>query len=195
MGFQPRTSGGGAMTAVAQRIEAPGPLHQLTPRQVAEHGARFVPQTLRYLGVPEQSVLDAAQDVFVVALRRLDDFEGRSSLTTWLYGICVRVAHDFRRRQRRNRESLVESLPDMIAPAQQEAHLQCADWQRELGSLLDQLDEPQRAVFVLYEIQRLSMKEVAEAVGCPVQTAYFRHKSARTKVLDGFRRRIDTEGQ
>jgi RNA polymerase sigma-70 factor (ECF subfamily) len=183
------------MTAAAQPIEVPAPLHQFTPRQVAEHGARFVPQTLRYLGVPAQAVLDATQDVFVVALRRLHDFEGRSSLTTWLYGICLRVAHDFRRKQRRSRESLVESLPDIVTPAPQEAQLQCADWQRELGSLLDQLDESQRAVFVLYEIQRLSMKEVAEAVGCPVQTAYFRHKSARTKVLDGFRRHLDTEGQ
>ncbi len=47
-----------------------------------------------------EEILDAAQDVFLVALRRLDDFEGRSSLTTWLYGICVRVAHGYRRRER-----------------------------------------------------------------------------------------------
>jgi RNA polymerase sigma-70 factor, ECF subfamily len=183
------------MTALAERVEASGLHSEYTPRQVAELGAQFVPQTLRYLGVPAQSVLDAAQDVFLVALRRLHDFEGRSSLTTWLYGICVRVAHDYRRRQKRSRESLVESLPDIVAPAQQESLLACADWQRELGALLDQLDESQRAVFVLYEIQRLSMKEAAEALGCPLPTAYFRHKSARTRVLEGFRRRIDTEGQ
>jgi RNA polymerase sigma-70 factor (ECF subfamily) len=166
----------------------------LTPRQVAEHGARFVPQTLRYLGVPEQCVLDAAQDVFVVALRRLEDFEGRSALTTWLYGICVRVAHGYRRRKKSNREALVDSLPEIVHQAPQEAQMECAEWRQELTMLLDQLDEAQRAVFVLYEIQRLSMKEISEALGCPIQTAYFRHKSARNRILEGFRRHIETEG-
>ena len=92
-----------------------------TPRSVAELGARFVPQTLRYLGVPEGILLDAAQDVLLIALRRLDDFEGRSTLTTWLYGICVRVAHNYRRRSQSSRELLVEELPELTTAAQQES--------------------------------------------------------------------------
>jgi RNA polymerase sigma-70 factor, ECF subfamily len=190
------------MTATADRLVESGSLpvvgrtssSELTPRQVAEQGARFVPSTLRYLGVPEGVVLDAAQDVFLVALRRLDDFEGRSTLTTWLYAICVRVAHGYRRRRHDGRESLVESLPEVASPAQQEAALECAEWQQQFDVLLDELDESQRAVFVLYEIQHLSMKEVAEALGCPVKTAYYRHKSARSRILDGFRRCLETEG-
>ena len=159
-----------------------------SPRSVAELGARFVPQTLRYLGVPEGNLLDAAQDVLVIALRRLGDFEGRSSLKTWLYGICVRVAHDFRRRDRRNRELLVVRMPEVTLQADQESVVEQGEWRRTLGTLLDQLDEGQRAAFVLFEIQRLSMKEVADALGCPLQTAYFRHKSARTRVLEAFKR-------
>ena len=160
----------------------------VTPRSVAELGARFVPQTLRYLGVAEQTLRDAAQDVLVVALRRLDDFEGRSALTTWIYGICVRVAHDYRRKNQSNRELLVERMPEMTSPAHQETALEQAEWRRDLGALLDDLDENQRAAFVLYEIRQLSMKEVAEALGCPLQTAYFRHKSARERVLAAFKR-------
>jgi RNA polymerase sigma-70 factor (ECF subfamily) len=159
-----------------------------SPRSVAELGARFVPQTLRYLGVPEGALLDAAQDVLVVALRRLGDFEGRSSLTTWLYGICIRVAHDYRRRNKSNRELLVEQMPELTTPAQQESAVEQGEWRRALGALLDRLDENQRAAFVLFEIQRLSMKEVADALGCPLQTAYFRHKSARERVLLAFKR-------
>jgi RNA polymerase sigma-70 factor (ECF subfamily) len=159
-----------------------------TPRSVAELGARFVPQTLRYLGVPEQTLRDAAQDVLVVALRRLDDFEGRSTLSTWIYGICIRVGHDYRRKNQSNRELLVERMPEMTAPAHQEAAIEQAEWRQRLGALLDALDENQRAAFVLYEIQQLSMKEVAEALGCPLQTAYFRHKSARDRVLEAFKR-------
>ena len=164
-----------------------------TPRQLAEQGVRFVPQTLRYLGVADASVLDAAQDVFLVALRKLDDFEGRSSLTTWLYGICLWVAHDYRRRQRRSREALVDILPDVGIAGSQESDLARAERQRHLTALLDRLEEPQREVFVLFELQRLSMKEVAEIVGCSLQTAYYRHKSARERVLSAFQRQMDQE--
>lgn len=159
-----------------------------TPRAVAELGARFVPQTLRYLGVHEQVLHDASQDVLLVALRRLGDFEGRSTLKTWLYGICLRVAHDYRRKNQSNRELLVDSMPEATAPAPQEIAVEQAEWRSALGALLDQLDEKQREAFVLYEIQRLSMKEVADAMGCPLKTAYFRHKSARERVLAAFKR-------
>jgi RNA polymerase sigma-70 factor (ECF subfamily) len=161
---------------------------QYTPRLVAELGARFVPQTLRYLGVPEGTLLDAAQDVFLIALRRLDEFEGRSTLTTWLYGISVRVAHNYRRRNQSSRELLVEELPELGAAAQQESSVEQGEWRRTLSALLDQLDEGQRAAFVLFEIQQLSMKEVADALGCPLQTAYSRHKSAQARVLEAFKR-------
>jgi RNA polymerase sigma-70 factor (ECF subfamily) len=79
-------------------------------------------------------------------------------------------------------------MPEGTAPAHQETAMEGAEWRQALGRLLDQLDENQRAAFVLYEIQQLSMKEVAEALGCPLQTAYFRHKSARDRVLEAFRR-------
>jgi RNA polymerase sigma-70 factor (ECF subfamily) len=164
-----------------------------TPRQLAEAGVKFVPKTLRYLGVAETTVLDAAQDVFLVALRRLDDFEGRSSLTTWLYGICVRVAHGYRRRNFSSRETLVEELPEVMSPPSQEAGVECGEWRQALMELLDQLDDVQRAVFVLYEIQHLSMKEVSDALECPLQTAYSRHKAARTRILEAAQRRAAAE--
>ncbi|HMA94797.1 MAG TPA: RNA polymerase sigma factor [Polyangiaceae bacterium] len=161
----------------------------LNPHDVAEQGARFVPQTLRYLGVSRDVLSDAVQDVFLIALRRLGDFEGRSSLRTWLYGICVNVAHEHRRRARKaTYESLTEESPDVVAAASQENELERAEWRRSLNALLDELDENQRAVFVLYEIEELNMREVADALACPLQTAYFRYKSAKQRVLKAFRR-------
>ena len=62
----------------------------------AEHVA-MVWRALRRLGVPETSIEDAVQDVFLVAHRRAGEFEGRSSVKTWLYGIALRVAKDHRR--------------------------------------------------------------------------------------------------
>jgi RNA polymerase sigma-70 factor (ECF subfamily) len=48
--------------------------------------------------------------------------------------------------------------------------------------LLDVLPEQQRAVFVLFEIEQLTMQETVQALGCPVQTAYSRLYAARAKV-------------
>jgi len=157
-----------------------------TAKMVAELGATFVQQTLRYLGVRDDALPDAAQDVLVVALRRLGDFEGRSTLKTWLYGICIRIAQEYRRKRTSGREILVGALPEMTAPGGQESAVQTAECRRALGAILDALNEEQREAFVLFEIQRLSMKEVADVLRCPLKTAYFRHQAARTRVLAAF---------
>lgn len=185
------------MKAAMAVVEVPAPprsaecarLTDINAHQVAEQGARFVPQTLRYLGVSKGVLQDAVQDVFLIALRRLGDFEARSSLRTWLYGICVNVSHEYRRRARRvTYESVNEASPEVASAASQDLELERNEWRRSLFALLDELDESQREVFVLYEIEELSMREVAEALDCPLQTAYFRHKSAKKRVLKAFRR-------
>lgn len=159
----------------------------LTPRHIVELGAGFVTNTLRYLRIPEPMIRDAAQDVFVVALHRLDDFEGRSSLRTWLYGICLRVAMRYRRVATRDRrETAMAEPPEVSVAPEQETQVGRAEWRRTLDAVLAELDETHRMIFVLYEIERLSMKEIAEAVGCPLQTAYYRHQAARKRVLEAF---------
>src|SRR5262247_1360304 len=57
----------------------------------------FVWRSLRRLGVREEDAGDAAQEVFIVVHRKLPEFAGRSKLTTWLYGVCFRVASERRR--------------------------------------------------------------------------------------------------
>src|SRR5579864_4142494 len=66
-------------------------------RRFYDEHVRFVWRSLLRLGVPEKDVADVAQDVFVIAYRRLPEFEGRSKATTWLFAICLRVAADRRR--------------------------------------------------------------------------------------------------
>lgn len=149
---------------------------------VRVHGA-FIGRSLRYLGVAEADLEDAAQEVFVVVHRRLGSFEGRSSLSTWLYGVCTRVASARRRSAARRKESLASEPPEVsVAPAQ-EAGVQQGEARLRLLKVLDGLDDDKRAVFVLYEIERQSMKDIAEAIGCPLQTAYYRLHAARSAVL------------
>lgn len=158
-----------------------------------EH-APHVWRALRRLGVREADVEDVAQEVFVVVHRKLPEFEGRSTLKTWIYGICVRTASDYRRRAHVRRERPTERLPDERHSAPQLKALEREQARALLDEALAALDEDKRAVFVLYEIEELDMPRVAEALGCPLQTAYSRLYAARKKVEAEVRRRVQQEG-
>ena len=82
--------------------------------RIYAEGFPFVFRVLRSLGVHPERLEDAAQDVFTVVHRRLSDFEGRSSVRTWLFGIAQRIAADHRRSERRN-ASRWEPLPEELA--------------------------------------------------------------------------------
>lgn len=159
-------------------------------RAVFTEHAPLVWRALRRLGVAESDVEDLAQEVFVVVHRKLPEFEGRSALSTWIYGICVRVASDHRRRAHVRREQPTDRVPDERQSAPQLKELEREQARRLLDAALDTLDEDKRAVFVLYEIEQLDMPEVADAVGCPLQTAYSRLYAARKKVESEVRRRV-----
>lgn len=142
----------------------------------------FVWRVLLRLGVSEADVEDVAQEVFLGVHRNLTRFEGRCSLRTWVYGICHRRAVDYRRRAHMRHEVTTEEPPDAGSEADQEDGLDLANARRQLAGVLDSLDEDKRSVFVLFEIEQIPMEEVAEIVGCPLQTAYSRLYAARRKI-------------
>jgi RNA polymerase sigma-70 factor (ECF subfamily) len=151
-------------------------------RDVFNEHVVFVWRSLRFLGVAEADVEDLAQEVFAVVHRRLTEFEGRSTLRSWIYSICVRLVANHRRLARVRREVLLDVLPEPSQEApeapQEEMFAQQAAL-AELALLLQELDPGQRQVFVLYEVEELPMKEVAATIGCPLQTAYSRLHAAR----------------
>jgi RNA polymerase sigma-70 factor (ECF subfamily) len=151
-------------------------------RQIFNQHAVTVGRTLRYLGVAEADLMDAAQEVFLVVDRRYAEFEGRASLSTWIHEICVRVSMSNRRRQRRRREEVVAETPDVEVAADQDARLAARQDRELLRGLLASLDDTARQIVVLHEIDGLPMREVAEIVGCPLQTAYSRCKTALEKM-------------
>ncbi|MGC4094788.1 MAG: sigma-70 family RNA polymerase sigma factor [Polyangiaceae bacterium] len=139
----------------------------------------FVWRSLRRLGVPQSQLEDAAHDVFLVAHRRLAEFEGRSSLKTWLFAIALRVAQNLRRSlSKGGGELLDEQVPTDAgdAPDEQAARSRAV----QLGvRLLAELDAEKRAVFVLAELEQLPASEIAEALGLPLFTVYSRLRAAR----------------
>jgi RNA polymerase sigma-70 factor, ECF subfamily len=154
---------------------------------IFEQYAPFVLRVMRHLGVPAKDLPDLSQEVFVAVFRGLPGFAGRSALRTWIYGISVRVASNHRRRAHVRRERPVSELPEQVSPAVQDEALEARRGHPALRHLLDALDDDKREVFVLYELEEMPMKEVAEVCGCPLQTAYSRLHAARRLLLEKYR--------
>jgi RNA polymerase sigma-70 factor (ECF subfamily) len=144
------------------------------------HGA-FVCRSLRHLGVPEADLDDLLQEVFLVVSKRLDGYEERGRARAWLYSICSRITQGHRRKVTRRRES--EPAAELAAQPSQLDAVQNRQ-ALELGfRLLQQLPAQQREVFVLYEVEDMPMVEIAQALGCPLQTVYSRLYKARERIL------------
>jgi len=144
----------------------------------------FVWRMVRRLGVTDGQAEDAVQDVFIVVHRRLADFEGRSSVRTWLAGIVRRVVHDYRRASARKpalgRASADLSVDDFsTGHASPEENVLATEAATLLHQLLDSLDDDKREVFILAELEQWSIAEIAEAMGVKVNTASSRLRLAR----------------
>ncbi|MEX1366661.1 MAG: sigma-70 family RNA polymerase sigma factor [Nannocystaceae bacterium] len=142
------------------------------------HG--FVWRSVRRLGVPDGDVDDLVQDVFIVAHRRLAEFEGRSKLSTWLFGIAYRVVKDHRRSQqaRERREADVTVPRPPTVPDRKVSRRQAA---AVLDQLLGELDEDKRDVFVMAEVAKMTAPEIADTLGVKLNTVYSRLRAARTR--------------
>jgi len=107
--------------------------------------------------------------VFVVVARRLHEFRQEGQISTWLFSISARIAANDRRRRRTRRlwTRLVPSLDDHPAPASGTAAdaLEQRERSRRLHETLDHLSERQRRAFVLFELEELSVAEVAGLMG------------------------------
>jgi RNA polymerase sigma-70 factor (ECF subfamily) len=148
----------------------------------AEHGA-FVWRTLARLDVRSSDLEDMMQEVFVVVHRRIDSFDQNTRPTTWLFGICLRVASDYRRRRRKPEESLAPEVQDALrAQCATPEELAAAQQARtKIEAAIDRMDDDKRAVFVLYELEHMSCDAIAELVGVKVGTVYSRLHAARAE--------------
>jgi len=146
----------------------------MTLEELFSTHVRFVWRTLWHFGVAEADLEDQVQEVFLVAHRRWEA-SGAQHPQTWLYDIARRCAAAYRRRGHRRRECSVETVPEASDTRDPSARAELDLLNRVLASL----DHDKRSVFLLYEIEQMSMREVAEVLRCPIQTAYARYHAAR----------------
>jgi RNA polymerase sigma-70 factor (ECF subfamily) len=151
-----------------------------TPQQAFEQHFTMVWRSLRRLGVADVALDDAVQDVFLVLHRRWADFQHQSSLRTWIYGISLRVASDHTRRARRERARWSPEEPELESSAESPDHLY---QQREaaliLRAALAQLEDKEREILVMIDLEERSVVEAAEAIEINLNTAYSRLRRAR----------------
>jgi RNA polymerase sigma-70 factor, ECF subfamily len=156
-------------------------------RLLDDHHA-FVWRTLRRLGVPSGDVEDASQQVFLVAHRRLTDILPESE-RSFLFQTALRVAADWRRSQRRRNEEAALALPDL--PDAAATPEEVVDRQRQralLDQVLGSLPLKLRAVFVLFELEEMTLAEIATMSDTPLGTVASRLRRARQAFSKAVRR-------
>jgi RNA polymerase sigma-70 factor (ECF subfamily) len=149
----------------------------------------FVWRNVLNRGVPSAAVDDVVQEVFVVVHRKLPSFEGRSSLRTWLAGIVRRVVADHVRKRGNapvGDEPLATDSPSEARGPAEELDAKAAA--RILDELLARMPEAQREVFILHEVEQMTGREIAEAVGANENTVHTRLRAARRIFEEGLAR-------
>lgn len=171
------------MLAASPADSQPTPC-RISTRQLFEMHAAFTLRLVRRLGVHESDMEDVAQEVFLIAHRRIADLDAEANPRNWLFGIARRVVANYLRKSHRVRERPSQEVVSSHGDPAAEMDLRRA--RALLEQALDRLDQDKRTVFVLFELEGLPMHEVAEMVGCRLHTAYSRLYAARMLV----RRRV-----
>jgi RNA polymerase sigma-70 factor (ECF subfamily) len=146
---------------------------------------------------------DVLQEAYLDAYRHLAEFRGNSRLGTWLVRIVVNRALMHRRKHRRDRTVISISnrsrgsgseagmdLPDQVSESPNAATLR-AELRRILERRIDELPVAFRTVFVLREVEDLSVEETAGCLGIPPATVRTRLFRARTLLRESLARDID----
>jgi RNA polymerase sigma-70 factor (ECF subfamily) len=143
---------------------------------------------MRALAGPRQDLDDLVQAAAERALKALERFEGRSSLSTFTYGIVYRTLVDnqrwYRRFQRRFTLDTREESEDVVFPRSSETDLRELERARRLYAALDTLPSEKRAALILHDLEGLDVCDVAAISGANERTVRSRLRDAHKKLAD-----------
>ena len=169
-------------------MHAPGkPIVGRTPSSLAEAYREYCQTVARWawhLGGPDIEVEDAVQEIFFVVSRQMAGFLGAAHFSSWLYSITRKVVANHRRRHRwrfwRDKSpGLLDRLPSPgLDPC---AQLEQQQARLHFYRVLDHLPEKYRTVLVLFELEEMSTREIAEF--CQVKLATVRVQLHRAREM------------
>lgn len=157
---------------------------ELTFERIYDERFLDVERWVRALGGRAPDVSDLAQDVFIVAFRRLSEFDGQN-VAGWLYQITRRKMRDYRRLSWIKHLFTSRNASTFESVAMGADQLQQVDNNEKqvlLDRILNRLPAEQRAAFVLFELDGLTGAEIAEIQQVPINTVWARIHRARHKL-------------
>jgi len=141
---------------------------------------------------------DALQDAYVQAYRNLGEFRGEAELSTWLTRIVINQA--LMRVRKRTRERVIVpfaegrtpelEVADELAESPSDAALR-GEVRQVLEARIDELPEAFRTVFVMREVEEMTARETADALGIPEATVRTRLFRARALLRESLERDMD----
>jgi RNA polymerase sigma-70 factor (ECF subfamily) len=147
-------------------------------RDIVDQHARRLYRTARGMGFSPGDAEDLAQDVFVTLLETVERFEGRSEVSTWLFGILHHKAQE--RRRARAREDLTDAVDEVFdgrfngdgswrePPIPADRLVAAGQTAEALRECLAGLPDQHREVFQLRQLEDLSAAEVSRMLGCTI---------------------------
>ncbi len=148
-------------------------------REVFDAHHAFVWRSARRLGVSMLDVDDVVQETFIVVARRIEDFEGRSSMRTWLFAIVANVSHTYRRSDARRLRKAQAVQAVSSASTDATAQSDAVDLVHKLAA---DLQDDQRTAWILTDLEGMTAREIADELGVNVNTVYSRVRTARKQI-------------
>jgi RNA polymerase sigma-70 factor, ECF subfamily len=157
---------------------------------VLRYERRLIRVILRFVHDQEQA-RDLAQESFLRAYQRLDQFDPSRRFGPWLFRIGVNLTLDhLRRRKRRGRWALFTDVGKETQPDPQVADpRRSIDLGQEVRAVLEELPETYRSVLVLRDLENFSTSEIAAILGRKEATIRWRLAEARNRFEELWRRR------
>ncbi|MDG1480964.1 MAG: sigma-70 family RNA polymerase sigma factor [Myxococcota bacterium] len=171
---------------------------------VMRYQDRVYGQCLRWMGNPRIAE-EVAQDVFLAIYRALPRFRGESRVSTWIFRITVNHCKNrklYRNRRKFEAHEPLEGIPrDDDGPSRQipsqgpgtDQGSHRSEAEEILNEALSRLDEDQRTIILLRDIQDLSYEEISEILDLPRGTVKSRLHRARAELTKLVSRNIGTE--
>lgn len=170
---------------------------------VRRYQHRVFTQCLRWMG-DERIAEEVAQDVFLALFRALRDFRGDSQLSTWIYRVVVNHCKNrrlYRKRRAEDRHEPLEGTGREDEPQRQIAADQPdtdigrrrTEAERLLREGLDKLDEEQRAIIVMRDIEDMAYEEIADILEVPRGTVKSKLHRARAELARVLGRKIGND--
>ncbi|MBX3208924.1 MAG: sigma-70 family RNA polymerase sigma factor [Labilithrix sp.] len=154
----------------------------------------YVWSSLRRLGVDARDLEDVTHDVFIEFHSKLDAYDRTRPIRPWLFAFALRFASDYRKLARHKTELRgdADGSTDVLSAEDAVASQESA---RILQAALEELSLELRAVIVLFEIDEVPMKDIAEALGIPLFTGYSRLRLARARCAESVKRLMKQPGE